>query len=331
MCHRDALNRHLTRCKSAHAGARVRSSHLNRACVACSERKIKCSGETTCQRCAAMQLACTYAYHGSTGEPQGVSPSSPRESMEPEPHNLMSPQSSEGGYQERDLSVAVDTVATQQFSPAATSNHEGTTNPDDSQCSDTMDVMPWLSWDWTEQMSANPADVTVSLWSMPDRASDQLLSIGDSWSVGGDGVAPDGPVDDCYASLQASTTSIVNSKLDPVEHHRNKIIEHLQNQPHMARKHRKHWLERDNFQVLLKTYFNRHHRHTPIIHLSTFNIVSCPTSLVFAIALIAASYMPRLGLRTADTLALAETAYALALYSDEVGTCQRITRLWIIC
>jgi hypothetical protein len=265
-----------------------------------------------------MQVTCTYAFHGSISERQGASPPSPVESTDPEPRDMLSPRSSHVEHQERDLSVAVIPVATQPFSPAATTHHDGTTKDDSSQLSDTIDIMPWLSWDWTEQMPVNPADLDVSLWSVPAGTSDRLLSISDSWSVGGHQVHPDEPVDDCYGSLQAATASIVDSKLDPVEYHRNKIIEHLHTQPHFARRRRTHWLERNNFQVLLKTYFNRHHRHTPIIHLSTFNIVSCPTSLIFAIALIAASYMPKLRLRTEDTLALAGTAYALALYSDEV-------------
>jgi hypothetical protein len=272
-----------------------------------------------------MHLTCTYAYHGNIGGAQCADPLSPTGSTGPEPHSLESPRSSDGEYQETDESLASVPVMTQQLSPAATSSHEGTANLDDSQQSGVANIMPWLSWDWSEQMPVHPADMEVSLSSIPAETSDQLLSIGGPWSIGNDQRTPEGLLDDCYASLQMTATNIVDSKLDPVEHHRNRIIEHLHTQPHMARRHRTCWLERDNFQVLLKTYFNRHHRHTPIIHISTFNVVSCPTSLIFAMALVAASYMPRLGLRAEDTLALAGTAYSLALQSDEVKLCQRTT------
>jgi hypothetical protein len=265
-----------------------------------------------------MHLTCTYAYHGNISGAQCADPPSPGESTEPEPHSLVSPRSSVSENRERDEILASVPVMIQQLSPAATSTHEGTMNLDDSQHSDVANIMPWLSWDWSEQMPVYPANMEVPLLSIPAGTSDQLLSISGSWSIGNDQVTPEGLVDDCYASLQVVATNIVDSKLDPVEHHRNRIIEHLHSQPHIARRHRICWLERDNFQVLLKTYFDRHHRHTPIIHISTFNVVSCPTSLIFAMALVAASYMPRLGLRAEDTLALAGTAYSLALQSDEV-------------
>jgi hypothetical protein len=286
--HRDALNRHLSRCKSAQAGARVHSSRVNNACVSCSERKVKCSKEKTCRRCLTLHLDCTYAYHGSIGSGTAghaatASSTSPIESPGMDPNNRESPQS-------------------------------------DVRFSDTIDVMPWLSWDWTDQTStdADSAHVALSSWSDPIETSG-LLSVDGQWSVSGNQVAPDALEDYFHPSLQPSSTNMLDSKLDPVEHHRNKIIEHLRaHTKPPTQRHCIRWLERDNFQILLKTYFNRHHRHTPIIHLATFNVVTCPTSLIFAIALVAASYIPRLGLRTNDTQTLAETAYSLALHSDEV-------------
>lgn len=240
------------------------------------------------------------------------------ESTDLDTHTLVSPRSLDGEYHEVHPCVPVLPIVTQQFSPAATSIREGTASVEDSQLLDTVDVMPWLSWDWTEQMTADPAGVGLSLWNNPTGTSDRLLSADEQWSMGGDHITPDGGADDLYASLWPASTNLIDSKLDPVEHHRNKIIEHLRAHAQPTPRHCVRWLQRDNFQILLKTYFNRHHRHTPIIHLATFNVVSCPTSLIFAIALIAASYMPGLGLRTNDTQALAEIAYLLALHSDEV-------------
>jgi hypothetical protein len=319
--HRDALNRHLSRCKHAQAGARVRSSRVNNACVPCSERKVKCSKEKTCRRCLTLHLDCTYAYHGSIGTAgHAATSSSPVESTDTNPHSLVSPLSLDGEHQECRPSVPVP-VMTQQFSPTATSVHESTASVQDVQFSDTTDVMPWLSWDWTDQTSANSAHAALSIWSDPMGTPDPLLLVDGKWSsVSGNQVAPDGLEDYFHPSLQPSSSiNMLDSKLDPVEHHRNKIIEYLRTHTKpSAQRHYIRWLERENFQILLKTYFNRHHRHTPIIHLATFNVVSCPTSLIFAIALVAASYIPRLGLRTRDTQDLAETAYSFALHSDEV-------------
>jgi len=304
----------------------VSSSRVNNACVSCSDRKVKCSGEKTCRRCAALHLICTYAYHGNIGAAPGESPSSPMGSTDQSTRSLMSPGLPDDEDQRCRPSVSVPPAMQQQFTPAATSIDEGAASLQDSQLSDTIGIMPWLSWDWTEH-SIDPADVAMSLWSNPTESSDHLFPVNEQWSMCCSQIAADGAANDVYASLQPAVTSIVDSLLNPVEHHRIKLIEHLRARgkliPHCTR-----WLERENFQVLLKTYFNRHHRHTPIIHLATFNVVSCPTSLIFAIALVAASYMPSLGLRTKDTQALAAIAYSLTLHSDQVRAQTNGTMVW---
>ncbi|PIA80071.1 hypothetical protein CB0940_12215 [Cercospora beticola] len=79
----------------------------------------------------------------------------------------------------------------------------------------------------------------------------------------------------------------------------------------------RHWLSCAPLSLFLKTYFTRHHRHTPIIHLPTFNIVDCPTGLVFALTLIAAAYVPNLGLRARDVVRLLDCARTLTMVSDK--------------
>jgi hypothetical protein len=68
----------------------------------------------------------------------------------------------------------------------------------------------------------------------------------------------------------------------------------------------------------------RHHRHTPIIHLPTFNVSETATSLIFALALVAASYTPSLGLRAKDIMSLIQFAYRLTLDSDQVNGGQNL-------
>ena len=108
------------------------------------------------------------------------------------------------------------------------------------------------------------------------------------------------------------------AQLDPLEHHRSTIIAYLEancpDTPHVLAPFRTQTLG-----LMINAYFLRHHRHTPIIHLPTWSITSCSTSLVLAMSLITASYMPTLGLRSCHMRSLLHVAHSFVLSNDEVG------------
>lgn len=166
---------------------------------------------------------------------------------------------------------------------------------------------PWLSWGWTDP-SWGLLDFVPS--TEPDLDHDQSI----------DGMA--GVFFDAQSlgSVNSShIASIVDARLDPVEYHRQCILRRLEQSSITGPNGDAHfWLSRTQFPLLLKTYFVRHHRHTPIIHLPTLNIAECPTSLIFALVLIAASSLPKLELRSKELVALAECAYQLAIEYDGV-------------
>lgn len=118
------------------------------------------------------------------------------------------------------------------------------------------------------------------------------------------------------SDASARVARIIDAKLDPMEHHRQAIATYLDQSN--TRSSNRQWLARGQFPLLLKKYFKRHHRHTPSIHLPTFSIVECPTSLMFALALIAASYVPTLGLRAKDIVTPSGYAYHPAVMADEL-------------
>jgi hypothetical protein len=168
---------------------------------------------------------------------------------------------------------------------------------------------PWLSWDWVDS-SWNLLEIVPQ--TEDPRGADSTAEPHSEHNMRNG---------ERQASLSRQRiSSIIDAKVDPVELHRQAIVSYLQTIPSFAdQDERLRWLSRTEFQALLKTYFLRHHRHTPIVHLPTFSIAETPTSLIFALALIAAAYTPSAGLRAKDTVVLARYAYRLALDSDQVS------------
>ena len=194
-----------------------------------------------------------------------------------------------------------------------------------------IDANAWLSWNWSEPMWIVP-DLTLfpATSSMDDQygvssgepASSATHISSNNNNNNNNNYHNNSNHDVCNADVHDGISDaiahMISSKIDPVEHHRQTIFNHLSKQSAVeTTRAQAHWLDRTYFPTLLRTYFSRHHRHTPVIHLPTFNIVDCPTFLVWAIALIAASYMPAAGLRAADTLALAKSAYTFTMETDQ--------------
>jgi hypothetical protein len=175
-----------------------------------------------------------------------------------------------------------------------------------------VDSNPWLSWTWTDlawhEFESLPslvidADPVSGIQCSAENRPDQTPSC-----------------EDRRAEKRLRIASIVDAKIDPVEQHRQAILTHLGTSPLATDENvSSRWLSQSGFPKLIKTYFMRHHRHTPIIHLPTFNVSETATSLIFALALVAASYTPSLGLRAKDIMSLIQFAYRLTLDSDQVN------------
>jgi len=179
---------------------------------------------------------------------------------------------------------------------------------------ESLDGNPWLSWSWADPEwdvleFLPPAPVPNAAESSIEHANDIQL---DQFQ--------DGEVQHIEKRLRCSISSMVDAKIDPLENHRQAILAHLETASFFTGRDKlSHWLSRSEFPALLKTYFMRHHRHTPIIHLATFSIAETTTPLIYAMALMAAAYTPSLRLRANDIVFLIQSAYKLALDAAEVS------------
>lgn len=202
------------------------------------------------------------------------------------------------------------TEDTATFSTASEDHHVSVSPDQQLTLSEPEGLNPWLSWDWDE-LSRDILESIPFTPTLPSQFADAaILELG---------TYANRPV-----NVGTSVADIINAKIDPVENHRQCIVAFLdQATPHSASSGNLQWLAQGRFPLLLKTYFTRHHRHTPIIHLPTFDIVACPTSLIFALALVAASYIPSLGLRARDVPGLVKCAYQMTVESDEVDSPKR--------
>lgn len=173
-----------------------------------------------------------------------------------------------------------------------------------------VEANPWLSWGWVD---ASWGDLEPTSFFDPNASNGEV--IGNSSTSG---VAFDAQSLGSGAS-SSRIASIIDARLDPVEYHRQSILRRLEQYHGIdARETTLYWLDRAHFPILLKNYFIRHHRHTPIIHLGTLNIAESSTVLIFALILIAASSLPSLRLESRDLISLVRCAHQMALSSDEV-------------
>lgn len=106
-------------------------------------------------------------------------------------------------------------------------------------------------------------------------------------------------------------------QLDPLEYHRTAIVEYLSvgcsDVPEILSLSKS-----QTISMILNTYFLRHHLHTPIIHLPTFNVASASTSLVLAMSFVTASYTLSLGLQPSHVQSLLVAAYRFVTKNDQV-------------
>lgn len=208
---------------------------------------------------------------------------------------------------------------------ASSSGHEGDAATAFLGLAPAEDIAPWLSWEWAD-LSWNFLDSDAYVSS--DFSHEHITDVVDLSSIvhvppldgsPGTTTSTTGSTIANTTARAAAAAAIIDAKVDPAEHHRQIIITYLQRFP-AGQGENVHWLLQTPLPFLLKTYFTHHHRHTPIIHLPTFDIVACSPPLTFAISLIAASYIPQFGLCAQNIIELAKCAYQFALEADEVSS-----------
>jgi hypothetical protein len=108
-----------------------------------------------------------------------------------------------------------------------------------------------------------------------------------SLAVEHDTILPDTTVDDHLCDW--SSLSIPLNRIDPLETHRLTINQHLLRTGNISAEDIA-WLSPHTIRETLYCYFRHFHRHTPIIHVPTWDISSTTSSLLLSMILIGAVY-----------------------------------------
>jgi Fungal specific transcription factor domain len=108
-----------------------------------------------------------------------------------------------------------------------------------------------------------------------------------SLEVDSGAIIPDPTVDDQLCDW--NTISIAMNKIDPLETHRLTINQHLLRTGTISEEDIA-WLSPHKVREMVYCFFKHFHRHTPIIHLPTWDISTTPSGLLLSMILLGAVY-----------------------------------------
>ena len=129
-------------------------------------------------------------------------------------------------------------------------------------------------------------------------------------------IIPDATVDKHL--FDWNSISIAMSRIDPLEAHRLTINQHLLHSGSVLREDVA-WLTPHNVREMVYCYFRHFHRHTPIIHLPTWDIATTPSSLLLAMILLGAMYSDNSETNGLHARRIAPEAKALIYKLDSYG------------
>jgi hypothetical protein len=359
------LNRHLTTCGQAVTGARVDRRSVNRACNSCRERKIKCNSTLPCDRCTIARVQCSYSLRRERRDSMAVPrPSLPVPDLEHSPFSHQ-PSSQDDTSQSTVERMSRSPANGGDIVMPAPEPHSNTVdalgpivqaselNQQHQQHQPSQPQALHLAYGLPSALEESHIDVET-LWDVTDASFDMFQAFDWTNLVRNSSAQPSTmfAMEVPAGEIQTTTESVVPAieapsaesdsflypmlvasglglaQLDPLEHHRSRIIAYLEVNGSDTT-HALTFFRTQTLGQIINTYFLRHHRHTPIIHLPTWSITSCSTSLVLAMSLITASYMPGLCLRSRHMRSLLHVAYSFVITNDEVSTISLLTVITI--
>jgi hypothetical protein len=280
------MYRHHNTCQAAHdAGYRrgtVPKKSKRRSCERCSRLKCKCDDQSPCGRCAAAGVECQRSAPIMTAqeildEEDALSnihllahhaSQTPKEILSPV---VISPEGFPNSMQ---------TAQAMQFHDPF--QHDGSVTMGSTENS--------IPFDW------GLFDMNIGTMNnlLPD--TDEILREmfktlnhpqTNSQHVDSGAIIPDPTVDEQLCDW--NSVSIAMNKIDPLETHRLTINQHLLRSGTVSREDIA-WLSPHNVREMVYCYFRHFHRHTPIVHLPTWDIATTPSSLLLAMILLGAVY-----------------------------------------
>ncbi|KAL6351890.1 hypothetical protein LRP88_14702 [Fusarium phalaenopsidis] len=341
----DVLRRHYQSCKLARradAASSGLSRRVNRACSACRQSKLKCSGQQPCQRCDNLGQGhlCRFTLRKHRNADDVEANVARNTTLAPEADG---PPVSSGVDDQDGHAVAMEVVQGGSVDPSIHGQCLQTGTP----IADEQTLVPArLEWVFEPGDSAvdmisdqatgtgarqlhllagpsianaasntfNPSDFELS---SPGMFLDlDLLDYGilDSSLMMLDDRGPTGSVTTVSANETGTTPPDHDERrgtvthdlpkgmrlmrISPLDAHRTQLLQYLQESP-LGQRRWDRWLSTENMSRYLNAYFSFFHRHTPLLHLPSWNISTTSTRLLFSMLLMGAMYSEDLNSQSA--------------------------------
>lgn len=289
LCFRDVMYRHHNTCQAAlDSGYRrgtIPKKSKRRSCERCSRLKCKCDDDSPCGRCTAAGVECNRAVgKNSRGHP--IPPPIVEEDLtnihllahhaSQTPKEVLSPAviSPESFPSSMPTSQSMTFQDTFQHANTSNVNEEENTN-----------IFDWSLFDTNignmDNLLPDTDEILREMFKTLNHPQTNALHV-DSGAI-----IPDSTVDEQLCDW--NSVSIAMNKIDPLETHRLTINQHLLRSGTTCEEDIA-WLSPHKVREMVYCFFRHFHRHTPIIHLPTWDIATTPSSLLLTMILLGAVY-----------------------------------------
>jgi Fungal specific transcription factor domain/Fungal Zn(2)-Cys(6) binuclear cluster domain len=315
---RDVMYRHHNTCQAAHdAGYRrgtVAKKSKRRSCERCSRLKCKCDDQSPCTRCVAAGVECH----------REVIKQPPPPVLEEEELAGIHLLAHHAAQTPKEVLSPAAVMTADNFSTAiSTSQSIPFPDPFQQETVIPLNNDESILFDWG-LFDANIGTMDTLL---PDtdeilREMFKTLNHPQTNPLQGDpgAILPDPTVDEQLCDW--NSVSIAMNKIDPLESHRLTINQHLLR--YGTDKEDIAWLSPKAVREMLYCYFRHFHRHTPIIHLPTWDISTTPSSLLLTMILLGAVYSDKPDLNYPHARRIAPAAKELIYKLDPVSSQPRL-------
>jgi hypothetical protein len=309
------MYRHHNTCQAAHdAGYRrgtVPKKSKRRSCERCSRLKCKCDDQSPCGRCAAAGVDCQRSSGGKSNVDDD-------QMMEDDLSNIHLLAHHAAQTPKEVLSPAV--VSPEVFPPNMTPTQPVQFH-DPFQQSNTvpltedenLGIFDWGLFDTNigtmDNLLPDTDEILREMFKTLNHPQTNSLQV-DSGAI-----IPDPTVDDQLCDW--NSISIAMNKIDPLETHRLTINQHLLRAGTISKEDIA-WLSPHTIREMVYCFFKHFHRHTPIIHLPTWDISTTPSGLLLAMILLGAVYSDNPEQNSPPARRIATEAKSLIYSLDQV-------------
>ena len=308
------MYRHHNTCQAAHdAGYRrgtAPKKSKRRSCERCSRLKCKCDDQSPCGRCAAAGVECqrsapVRSEHDMLDEEEALSNI-----------HLLAHHASQTPKEVLSPAVITPEVFPNSMQAAqAMQFHDPFQNSTSATMTSTESSIPF---DWG-LFDTNIGSMDNLLPDTDEILREMFKTLNhpqtNSMEVDSGAIIPDPTVDEQLCDW--NSVSIAMNKIDPLETHRFTINQHLLRSGNVSREDIA-WISPHNVREMVYCFFRHFHRHTPVVHLPTWDIATTPSSLLLAMILLGAVYSDHPEKHLPHARRIAKEAKSLVHHLDQV-------------